>query len=63
MNLRTGKGSRKNAPEKNFPPTPKLTLSQTLTLTGVGGLSSGDNRLVAPNPITNPNLGPNSNPN
>ena len=35
------------APEKNCLPIPKLTLSQTLTLTG-GGISLGGNCLVAP---------------
>ena len=43
--------------EENCPPTPKLTLSQTLTL-----FSSGAIVWLLPNPKTNPDLDPNPNP-
>ena len=54
-------GSRKIAPEKNCPLTPKLTLIQLLTLTG-GQFSLGAIVCLPPNPKTNPNLEPNPNP-
>ena len=50
-------GSRAIALEENCPPTPKLTLSQTLTL-----FSSGAIVWLLPNPKTNPDLDPNPNP-
>ena len=43
-------------------PTPKLTLTQTPTLTE-GQFSSGGNCLVVPNPKTNVNFDANPNPN
>ena len=44
-------GSTSVAPEENCPPTPKLTLSQTQTLTGEGGaIFLGSNCLVALQP-------------
>ena len=46
---------------KIAPPTPKLTLTQSLTLTG-GQFSSGAIVWLHPNPKTNPNLDPNPNP-
>ena len=49
-------------PEENCPPTPKLTLSQTLTLT-VGQFSLGGIVWLFLNPKTNPDLDPNPNPN
>ena len=49
-------------PQENFSPTPKLTLTQTLTLTGGGAIFFGDNCLVAPNSKTNPNLDSNTKP-
>ena len=55
-------GSRTIAPEENCPPTPKLTLSQTLTLTE-GQSSSVAIVWLSPNPKTNPHLDPNPNPN
>ena len=55
-------GSRTIAPEENSFQTPKLTLSQTLTLTG-GQLSSGAIVWFLHNPKTNPQLDPNPNPN
>ena len=45
-----------------LPPTPKLTLSQTLTLTG-GQFSLGAVVWLRTNPKTNPDLDPNPNPN
>ena len=55
-------GSRKIAPEENCPLTPKLTLTQPLTLTG-GQFSSGAIIRLLHNPKTNPNLEPNPKPN
>ena len=55
------KSSRTIAPEENCPPTPKLTLTQPLTLTG-GQFSSGAIVWLSPNPKTNPNLDPSPNP-
>ena len=55
-------GSRTIAPKENCPPTPKLTLSQTLTLTE-GQSSSVAIVWLSPNPKTNPHLDPNPNPN
>ena len=55
-------GSRTIVPDENCPPTPKLTLSQTLTLTG-GQFFSGAIVSLPPNPKTNPDLDPNPNPN
>ena len=59
-------GSRTIAPKENCrppsPPTTRLTLSQTLTLTK-GQFSSGAIAWLPPNPKTNPNLDPNPNPN
>ena len=55
-------GSSTIASEENCPPTPKLTLTQTLTLTG-GLFSSGEIVWLLPNPTANPNLDPNPNPN
>ena len=52
---------RKNAPLPN--PKAKLTLNQTLTLTGGAIFLEGNCLLAPPNPKTNPNLDPNSNPN
>ena len=56
------KSSRTIAPEENCPPTPKLTLIQTLTLTG-GHFSSYETVWLPPNPKTNPNLDPSPNAN
>ena len=56
------KGSRAIAPKENCTSTPKLTLSQTLTLIGVH-FSSGAIVLLPANPKTNPDLDPNVNPN
>ena len=50
------------APEENCPPTPKPTLSQTLTLTGTQ-LFSGAIVWLLLNPKTNPDLDPNPNSN
>ena len=49
---------------ENCPPTPELTLTQTLT-PNMGQFSSGGNCLFAPppNPKTNPSLDQNPNPN
>ena len=55
-------GSRTTAPEKNMPSTPKLTLTQTLTLTGEQ-FSSRTIFWLPLNPKTNPNLDPDHNPN
>ena len=55
-------GSRTIASRKNCPPAPKLTLNQILTLPG-GQFSSGAIVLSPPNPKTNPDLDPNTNPN
>ena len=55
-------GSRTIAPEENCPSTPKLTLSQTLTLTR-GQFSSWAIVWLPPNPKTNPDLDPNPSPN
>ena len=49
-------------PQGKLPPTPKLTLSQTLTLTG-GQFFSRAIVWLPPNPKTNPDLEPNPNPN
>ena len=50
------KSSRAISPEENCsPPTPKLTLTQTLTLT-MGRFSSEAIVYLPPNPKTNPNL-------
>ena len=54
-------GSSTIAPEENCPPTPKLTLTQTLTLNS-GQFSSGANVWLSPNPNTSPNLDSNPNP-
>ena len=51
------------APEKNCLPIPKLTLSQTLTLTGGGNFSRGQLSGCPPNPQTKPHLDPNPDPN
>ena len=51
-----------NCPWGKLPPTPKLTLSQTLTLTG-GQFSLEKVVRLFPNPKTNPDLDPNPNPN
>ena len=56
-------GSRSIAPEENCPPTPKLTLSQTQTLTGGGQFSLGAFFWLPSNPKSNPDLDPNPNPN
>ena len=50
------------APKENCLPTPKLTLTQPLTLTG-GQFSSGALVWLHPNPKINSNLDPNPNPN
>ena len=55
-------GSRIIVPDENCPPTPKLTLSQTLTLTG-GQFFSGAIVSLPSNPKTNPDLEPNPNRN
>ena len=55
-------GSRAIASEENCPPTPKLTLSQTLTLTE-GQFSLGAIVWFPPNPKINPDLDPNPKPN
>ena len=55
------KSSRTIAPEANCPPTPKLTLTQPLTLTG-GQFSTVAIVWLSPNPKTNPNLDPSPNP-
>ena len=55
-------GSRTISPEENFPPTPKVTLIQTLTLTGEQ-FSTGAIVWLPPYPISNPNFDPNPNPN
>ena len=49
---------------ENCPPTPELTLTQTLT-PNMGQFSFGGNCLFAPppNPKTNPSLDQNPNPN
>ena len=57
-----GYGSRTIAPEENCPPTPKLTLIQTITLTG-GHFSSYETVWLPPNSKTNPNLDPSPNAN
>ena len=54
-------GSRTIATKENCPPTPKLTLGQTLTLTG-DQFSLGAIVWLPPNPKTNPNLDPNPQP-
>ena len=54
--------SRTITPKENCPPTPKLTLSQTLTLTG-GQFSLGAIVWLPPNPKTNPDLDSNPNSN
>ena len=52
------------APEENCPPTPKLTLTKTLNLTGGGEQFSSWAIVWLPsNPKSNPNLNPNPNPN
>ena len=56
------KGSTAIAPEENCLPIPKLTLSQTLTLT-VGKNFSDAIVCSPPNTKTNPDLDPNANPN
>ena len=55
-------GSRTIAPEKNMPSTPKLTLTQTLTLTREQ-FSSRTIVWLPLNPKTNPNVDPDPNPN
>ena len=55
------KVSRTIAREENSPQTPKLALSQTLTLTR-GQFSLGAIIWLSPNPKTNPDLDPNPNP-
>ena len=50
------------APKENCPPTAKLTLRQTLTLTG-GQFSSGAIVWLSPHPKTNLDLDPKPNPN
>ena len=55
-------GSKTIASEENCHPTPKLTLTQVLTLTG-GLFSSRAVVWLTPKPKTNPNLDPNPNPN
>ena len=55
-------GSRTITLEENCPATPKLTLTQTPTLTRWAIYLRG-NCLVAPNPKTNPNLDCNPSPN
>ena len=57
------RGSRTIALEENCLPTPKLTLTQTLAITGGGQLFSGAIVWSPPNPKTNPDLDPNPNPN
>ena len=49
-------------PPRKVAPTPKLTLTQTVTLTR-GQFSSGGIIWLSSNPKTNHNLDPNSNPN
>ena len=49
-------------PRGKLPPTPKLTLTQSLTLTR-GQFSFGAIVWLPPNPKTNPNLDRNPNPN
>ena len=63
-------GSRTIAPDENclplLPPTPKLTLSQTLALAGGQFSSVATVKLPTPPPTnrkTNPHLDPNHNPN
>ena len=55
-------GSRTIGPDENCPPTPKLTLTQTLTLTR-GQFPLAAIVWLPPNPKINPNLDPNPNPN
>ena len=55
-------GSRTIAPVENCPSTAKLTLRQTITLTG-GQFSSGAIVWLSPNPKTNPDPDPSPNPN
>ena len=55
-------GSRTIASEENSPPTPKLILSQTPTLTG-GQPFSGELVWLLPNSETNSHLDPSPNPN
>ena len=50
------------APKENCPPTAKLTLRQTLTLTG-GQFSSGAVAWLSPHPKTNLDLDLKPNPN
>ena len=50
------------APKENCPPTAKLTLRQTLTLTA-GQFSSGAIAWLSPHPKTNLDLDPKPNPN
>ena len=56
---------KRNAPAENFPPTPILTITETLSLTWGGGggeFSSWAIVWFPRNPKTNPNLDPNPNP-
>ena len=62
FNMMWKNGFLDNCPQRKLPSTPKLILSQTLTLNG-GHVFSGAIVWLPSNPKTNPDLDPNPNPN